>query len=128
VQGKGWQQLWEVPYCRRCARHVRAAHQSVVGTTWGMTLGLLVAAFGFAIPDILMSGIWLGPLGVSIHFSAMAYGVLKVQAAERIMRDECCDRNRAVAFGGQHGTKYFVLFRNLAYAHEFRTLNAGKLA
>ncbi|MDF2439413.1 MAG: F-box protein 11, partial [Abditibacteriota bacterium] len=128
VQGKSWQQLWEVPYCRRCARHVRAAHQSVVGTTWGMTLGLLVAAFGFAIPDILMSGIWLGPLGVSIHFSAMAYGVLKVQAAERIMRDECCDRNRAVAFGGQHGTKYFVLFRNLAYAHEFRTLNAGKLA
>lgn len=127
VKGGDSLRLWEVPACRRCARHVRAAKQAGAGTAWGMIAGMLIALIGFLIPSFLMSGMWLGPLGVAIHFSAMAYGALKIQAVERIMRDGCCDRKLAVGYGGQQGSKYFVLFHNLIYAHEFRTLNADKL-
>ena len=117
---------WSVPYCTRCARHVKAAHQASAGTTWGIIGGLAVAFVGW-----MMSDFWIGPIGVAIHFSALAYGALKIQAAEGLMRPRCCDRKHAVGFGGERetraGRKFLVRFRSLKYAHEWKTKNASKL-
>jgi serine/threonine-protein kinase len=117
---------WNVPYCARCSRHVKAAHQASIGTVWGIVGGLAVAFLGWALSDF-----WIGPIGVAIHFSALAYGALKVQAAEALMRPRCCDRKHAVGFGGvretRAGRKYLVRFRSLRYAHEWKDRNASKL-
>lgn len=117
---------WGVPYCARCARHVKAAHQASAGTTWGIIGGLAVAFVGW-----MMSDFWIGPIGVAIHFSSLAYGALKIQAAEALMRPRCCDRKHAVGFGGERqtraGRKYLVRFRSLRYAHEWKARNASKL-
>lgn len=117
---------WSVPYCTRCARHVKAAHQASAGTTWGIIGGLAVAFVGW-----MMSDFWIGPIGVAIHFSALAYGALKIQAAEALMRPRCCDRKHAVGFGGERetraGRKFLVRFRSLKYAHEWKSKNASKL-
>ncbi len=117
---------WGVPYCVRCARHVKAAHQASAGTAWGIVVGLVVAFIGW-----MMSDFWIGPIGVAIHFSALAYGALKVQASEALMRPRCCDRKHAVGFGGESetraGRKYLVRFRSLKYAHEWKSKNAAKL-
>jgi hypothetical protein len=113
---------WPIPLCRHCATHVRAANQAISGTSWGMVIGTVVALAGF-----LMADIWLSPGGVIIHFSSMAYGALKVQYAEELLSRRCCDRKLGVMFGGHSGAKYFIHFRSLSYAHEFRALNANKV-
>ena len=117
---------WAVPYCRRCATHGRVSRQAVVGATLGMASGLLIAGVGWWLSDL-----WISPAGVAVHFSAMAYGALKFQASEAIMRARCCDRNPAVMFGGvrlqRSGEKrYLVRFRNLEYADAWKTRNVGK--
>ncbi len=117
---------WAVPYCRRCATHGRVSRQASVGATLGMAGGLVIAGIGW-----LLSDLWISPAGVAVHFSAMAYGALKFQASEAIMRPLCCDRNRAVMFGGirlnRNGEKrYLVRFRNLEYADAWKTRNVGK--
>jgi serine/threonine protein kinase len=117
---------WPIPYCRRCARHVRAAHAAVKVTTGGMAIGLVVAFVGW-----MMSDIWVAPSGMAIHFSAMFYGALKVQEAEGLMEDHCCDRQHSVSFGGERqtraGLRYLVRFRSLEYAHKWKGKNAAKL-
>ena len=117
---------WAVPYCRRCATHGRVSRQAVVGATLGMASGLLIAGMGW-----LLSDLWISPAGVAVHFSAMAYGALKFQASEAIMRPRCCDRNPAITFGGERlqrgGEKrYLVRFRNMEYADAWKTRNVGK--
>lgn len=117
---------WDVPYCARCARHVKAAHQASAGTAWGILGGLVVAFVGW-----MMSDFWIGPIGVAIHFSALVYGALKIQSAEALMRPRCCDRKHAVGFGGERetrvGRRLLVRFRSLKYAHEWKAKNASKL-
>jgi serine/threonine protein kinase len=116
------QKTWAVPTCKRCARHIRAANQAVRGTTWGMVVGGLISLLGF-----LRADIWLSPSGIIIYFSAMTYGALKIQYAEELMHRHCSDRKLSVQFSGHIGSKYFLHFRSLAYAHEFRALNADKV-
>lgn len=126
LQVKAGRARWGVPYCARCARHVKAAHQASAGTAWGIVAGLAVAFIGW-----LMSDFWIGPIGVAIHFSALTYGALKIQAAEALMRPRCCDRKHAVGFGGERetraGKRYLVRFRSLKYAHEWKARNASRL-
>jgi hypothetical protein len=105
---------------------VKAGHQASAGTSWGIAAGLAVAFVGWALSDI-----WIGPIGVSIHFSSLAYGALKLQASEAMMGSQCCDRKHAVGYGGERetrsGRKYLVRFRSLQYAHAWKDQNASRL-
>ncbi len=126
VNVKALNQIWAVPYCKRCTAHARVSRQATSGASLGMACGLAVAGLGW-----LLSDLWISPAGVAVHFSAMAYGALKFQASEAIMRPNCCDRNRAITFGGlrlnRAGEKrYLVRFRNSEYAEAWKTRNVGK--
>ena len=126
VSVKALKTKWAVPYCKRCAAHGRVARQAWTGAGWGMVSGLAIASLGWWLSDL-----WISPAGVAVHFSAMAYGGLKFQASEAIMRPRCCDRNQAVAFGGVRlnrvGEKlYLIRFRNSDYVEAWKTRNVGK--
>lgn len=124
--------VWFVPHCLTCARHIKADGQAARGATWGMVLSLLLAAFGFLIAVLFLpeAGILLPPPAVVIFFTAMAYGALKGQVADALMRDnQCCSRSLSVAYGGRtgNGGAHLWKFRSSAYAEHFVRENGANV-
>ena len=115
-------ELLEVPYCTPCLRHSSMATRATVVTVWGIAGGLALAAIGYWCSTLL-----LGPVGVVIHFSAMAYGALTFLRAEAMTKTSCADRKEAVQCRGHHGAKPIMGFRSKQYLAEFRVLNKGSV-
>lgn len=109
---------WTIPYCLPCARHIRAERNALLFSIIGMLGGLAMAAVGF-----LMSDIFLGPIGVVVHFTAMAYGVLKSAMADQLMQPKCCEKKIAVAYQGDNGRAHGWKFRSQEFARQFQKLN-----
>ncbi len=111
-------QTWQIPYCLNCLRHVREAKNAVSVAMYGMGCGLSLALVGVA-----TSNLYVGPLGVFVHFTAMAYWVLKHVFAEQTATSRCCDTKEAVACIALKNTTLWK-FKNPGFAAAFRHLNA----
>ena len=82
----------------------------------GMACGVGLAGIGFALSDIFIS-----PLGVIVHFSAMSYGALQSSHADGLATAQCCSVGAAVGLKTKNAR--FWQFRSGRYAEEFRRLN-----
>jgi hypothetical protein len=148
---------WDVPYCGRCAGHVRLYAQSleheragearakylpfaVVGATLAMiaVVGILVASAGSAGASVLAATIVGGLTAAALTMMLVAKGVARRAAAAQEadaafdrsaagMDDRCACPGPAIEYSGRDAAGHTFLVHNRGYAEAFAASNQGKI-
>lgn len=116
-------QVWDVPYCARCASHVMAAKgsRSAALLLVGLSILLAVLVGYFLTPS---AGVTIGAFGVVgslvVHSRLMAKARGQCNA-------ECVSVDKAIAYLGWHGTLHQFEMSSPHYASDFMVVNHTKL-
>ena len=113
---------WEIPYCPSCKQHAEGADAANEAAGWVMWLG---GAAGLGV-GIATEVWWVGAIVAAA--TALAGSSLRDRAVTRSMvrvRPACAAVGPAVSYEGRQGRADVFLFKNQAYAEEFRIANAG---
>jgi hypothetical protein len=114
---------WDIPYCRRCVKHVKAADTTVV-LSW-------VCGIASVVPGAVLWWAGIPYLGIPIAVVGLVGTVLlysKLMAkADGIRGPDCVCLGKAVAYLGWHGTLHEFEIASPDYARAFMAANQRKL-
>lgn len=146
---------WDVPYCRRCFAHIKAAkalrafsmlviHLSIVFGLVGAALALLaaVAVYQRSVSSAVVLGLLLAAVTTAIILLTFSWCQAKYQRnvqAKKVQRarleqklnallsQSCCDECRLAAqYDGWHGSVHTFYFASGQFASAFERSNPGK--
>jgi|SRR5579863_1041253 len=115
--------VWDVPYCINCVRHVKAV-EAAKALAW--VLGILSVVIGVFLGYAVNSGTGIIMGGLALLGTGMVYANRLSQARSQC-GSTCVCVGRAVAYLGWHGTLHQFEVLSAPFARDFMTSNQGKL-
>lgn len=121
-QTSGW--VWDVPYCKVCADHVKATDTILLAGLGLITASGILAFIGFAL-GLAWQWCLAGLLGFTALISLLATFILKCKELRGY--SQCASQTRAIKYLGSSGSCHSFDIRSRDYCTEFVRANRLKL-